>query len=862
MSVFKHKFQVAQQQQLKGSHQKKLLQSLKKQYPHITDEIWEIIMPKKSSNVIKSKLSNKVILYSVKLKSMSSSDKIPVYFFQTKVNSKETIFPTLLLLWKVPNFLPCICIHSPVSEFVLRGADLMLPGVSRDAHRYYKRNKELNTINCANLDEIKVNTVLSIKIIGNPLPCAIGWSILTSKDITSNDNSKGRFMKMVHIFRDQLWDFTGKIKPNPGFLSNIIKPIEQQNKINNNEESKNGDNTEQENVEEEEKKEEITFETKFEALSIDNKLMYGFLSTLLSVSSSCLPVIVRDIYQQMQQNKSIPQFKDIDVKKSSFNKLGRFAQSKQLETFIQTKQQKSKVFIESLNPKAITKHLLLILNKIENDKFDQVIKWFEDNYNKEQDDNQQRFEEWYTTQFKASSEEKPMINEGNIINTLFGSWSNIKECDDINQVFMNHLSETFNIILSDDASARDSIIDRNNPDQVFRSQFLQTLMASVDPDQLPISASSILSKNKLYILKPHFVFSKKNLLRVNLEQDIITSVKQTRWKKSAKFLKELTKQNIIGLKDYGNTGGELMITDINYHYVTNQFNQDKELTFFTPQAFDSFCKKVKELKEKDSESSDIKQNDDNGIESTQFTASNVNKKVSIQTMYRANHRLLPIFGADNISELHSKNKARTFLWSYVEHHNLVSSNKQNIVIDESLFHMLYDSKMFHNKISKDGFRNKKEKEKLQSIGISSKVHRKDLVNLFDQYMQPYTAVILDQDETPKFKPGYPPKIDISADKRQGTKYMTHVSGLEVYGIDPSEFAVTAKRFFAAAVTISSLHGKKAKMKGGKAKQKVSIQGNMVKDVSKKDVPTLLINHYGIPNQFINAKTNITKQARK
>eukprot|EP00486_Rosalina_sp_Unknown_P001085 CAMPEP_0201574178 /NCGR_PEP_ID=MMETSP0190_2-20130828/18482_1 /ASSEMBLY_ACC=CAM_ASM_000263 /TAXON_ID=37353 /ORGANISM="Rosalina sp." /LENGTH=68 /DNA_ID=CAMNT_0048002049 /DNA_START=458 /DNA_END=661 /DNA_ORIENTATION=- len=67
---------------------------------------------------------------------------------------------------------------------------------------------------------------------------------------------------MVHIFRDELWDFTGKIKPNPGFLSNIIKPIEQQNKNNinndNNEESKNNDETQQGN--EDEKKKEITFE--------------------------------------------------------------------------------------------------------------------------------------------------------------------------------------------------------------------------------------------------------------------------------------------------------------------------------------------------------------------------------------------------------------------------------------------------------------------------------------------------------------------------------------------------------------------------------------------------------------------------
>ena len=35
-------------------------------------------------------------------------------------------------------------------------------------------------------------------------------------------------------------------------------------------------------------------------------------------------------------------------------------------------------------------------------------------------------------------------------------------------------------------------------------------------------------------------------------------------------------------------------------------------------------------------------------------------KSTIQTMYRANHRLLPIFGADNISELHQKIKQEHF----------------------------------------------------------------------------------------------------------------------------------------------------------------------------------------------------------
>eukprot|EP01083_Nonionella_stella_P212961 768500_1 len=867
MSVFKYKFEVSQQTQLKSSHQKRLVQSLKKQYPYVKQDTWKLIFPSKSSALM-TKLSNNIILYQIKLKTMSPSDKVPIFFFQMKVNGEDCVYPTLYLLWKVPNFLPCICIHSPVSQFILRGADLMLPGVARQAHRYYTQNTSTNTVYAKDLSTVRVNDVFSIKVIGNPLPIAIGYSILCATEI-SGDGAKGRFMKMMHIFRDQLWEFGGKVKPNAGFLSKQINPLETQ-KVPQMNESKRNDDA---NASANEQDEKDTFDTKFNALSMDNKLIYGFFATLLSISSGSLPVVVSDVYQSMRQNKNTTQFKTIDVKQTSWNKLARFAQNKQFESLMECKAQKSKVFVHSTQPKAIARHLLLILNHVQSDALDAIIAWFEQNWDSltksDQNDNsdnevqeteselksenvrnetpQQRFKAWFDTQNADT-------NASSIIGQLFGGWDRVLECNDIHQAFVNHLSDAFDVMLSDTAPS-DCRIDLKSSDQVFKLQFLQTLKESVDPDALPVSASTWLTRRKLYILKPDFVFSKRNLLKVNLNEDIITSVRQTRWRKSAKFLKDLSKQNIIQLKDYGNTGGELMITGINYHYLTNKFNPKKELSFFTPQAFEKFCAKINELKAKES-GSERKENEEDK-EQTQFMASDRKQTIKIQTMYRANHRLLPIFGEKNISPLHSKNKARTFLWSYIAHNRLMAQNKQYIVINEALFHMLYDSKLFHNKKRKN-----KEKEKTAAVAVGGLVHRKDLVKLFDEYMQPYSAIILDEDEEPRYKPGYPPKIEITADKRQGTKFMTHVVGLEVYGIDCNEFAVTAKKYFAAAVTTSSLHGKKAKMKGGKMKRRVSIQGNMVKDVSKQDVPTLLSTHYGIPNQFINAKTNITKQPKK
>lgn len=42
---------------------------------------------------------------------------------------RNVLYPTLFLLWKYPDTLPVISIPSPVSTFLLRGADLMAPGV-------------------------------------------------------------------------------------------------------------------------------------------------------------------------------------------------------------------------------------------------------------------------------------------------------------------------------------------------------------------------------------------------------------------------------------------------------------------------------------------------------------------------------------------------------------------------------------------------------------------------------------------------------------------------------------------------------------------------------------------------------------
>merc|ERR1712129_301587 len=159
--------------------------------------------------------------YSIKQK----NGECAVYFFQIAKQS-QTIFPSLLLLRQFPNFLPCILVYSPVSKFILRGADLMLPGVAKTIHSKIESGQLANKMNAKCLSKVRVNELFCIKVIGNALPFAIGYSLLSSAEICASDSSKGRFVKTVHIFRDQLWTFAGKIKPNSGFLSDVVNAVQ------------------------------------------------------------------------------------------------------------------------------------------------------------------------------------------------------------------------------------------------------------------------------------------------------------------------------------------------------------------------------------------------------------------------------------------------------------------------------------------------------------------------------------------------------------------------------------------------------------------------------------------------------------
>jgi translation initiation factor 2D len=84
--------------------------------PRLKEEEVDVILNKNQFTRIV--LASKTIIYAV--------GDIP-YFYD--VAGRNNIYPTLFTLWRFPHALRCFVIHAPVSEYVMKGADLMLPGL-------------------------------------------------------------------------------------------------------------------------------------------------------------------------------------------------------------------------------------------------------------------------------------------------------------------------------------------------------------------------------------------------------------------------------------------------------------------------------------------------------------------------------------------------------------------------------------------------------------------------------------------------------------------------------------------------------------------------------------------------------------
>ncbi|TYZ61322.1 hypothetical protein PybrP1_010362 [[Pythium] brassicae (nom. inval.)] len=132
----------------------------------------------------------------------------PVLF---DASGKGELCPTVYALWRAAAVLPALVVHAPVSEFVLRGADVMLPGV------VFSSMEELAALRKGELRAVVAR--------GNPMPFAVGELLVDDADVERN-GKKGRALRLLHYVGDELWQMGPKTFPNEGFLGARVVPID------------------------------------------------------------------------------------------------------------------------------------------------------------------------------------------------------------------------------------------------------------------------------------------------------------------------------------------------------------------------------------------------------------------------------------------------------------------------------------------------------------------------------------------------------------------------------------------------------------------------------------------------------------
>lgn len=161
-------------------------------------EVDDVLLPRGSETTLLSLKGSKTQVY--------FSQGEPLFF---DVDGSGDLFPTCYALEKVSNLVPSFLIHSNVSEYILKGADLMLPGIIRPTSlsAYGKRG-------------LFKNGCFSIRVVSNPIPFAVGRCLLNGLC-----EDKGKALEVFHTFGDHLWGLGSKAVPD-GFTLKTVLPLD------------------------------------------------------------------------------------------------------------------------------------------------------------------------------------------------------------------------------------------------------------------------------------------------------------------------------------------------------------------------------------------------------------------------------------------------------------------------------------------------------------------------------------------------------------------------------------------------------------------------------------------------------------
>lgn len=304
-------------------------------------------------------------------------------------------------------------------------------------------------------------------------------------------------------------------------------------------------------------------------------------------------------------------------------------------------------------------------------------------------------------------------------------------------------------------------------------------------------------------IQPSFLIA--NMIQPHLRiQNQHYTIKKTTWKNTKKFIKYLDKAQLVKSKD--RNGGETVILDVDFN--------DEKVRNFTP------YKLPKAKAQEGAHGSGEQQSNVNGGDPS------LGQKLVIQTIYRASNKLVPDL-IPSKTTYYTASQISSFLKKYIENNASLTegtSSPRFIKLDPFIANNILSS----NPSSAD-----------TRILANREIGRDVLLRriLEDDHLAIPHWLLLRNDQTydpehpdPSLKPksGPSPHVNITIEKRTGTKLVTKVSGLEMFGINPQILGPELQKKCAGSASVGQHVGGKPGM------MEILIQGDQ-RDVLEKEM---------------------------
>lgn len=164
--------------QVKSSAQRAIVKKIKDQYPLLSDEVLEAVMPK-NKKIMMAKCQDHVNI------AVTEEQKEPLFFNQRD----GPFYPTLRLLHKLGDFMPILQIDEGAIKFVINGANLMCVGITSKGGKIP--------------ESLPADTPVQINAEGKEYPLAVGITKMSTDDMTRLNT--GIAVEIIHSLGDGLW---------------------------------------------------------------------------------------------------------------------------------------------------------------------------------------------------------------------------------------------------------------------------------------------------------------------------------------------------------------------------------------------------------------------------------------------------------------------------------------------------------------------------------------------------------------------------------------------------------------------------------------------------------------------------------